>query len=193
MILPRIRASPEADLERTPMNQQTPPVASEPTPTASSDPFVSVETTMAFSATPEQVWERLMFYEEVDLRPPLHLRLLLPVPIETVGRKSEVGDEARCLYEGGHLIKRVTAVEPGVRYAFDVTEQELELGGGMRLSGGEYSLRELGSGRVEVRAVTRYSSPKRPRWLWRPVEEAVCHAFHRHILRAMKRGVEGAA
>jgi hypothetical protein len=152
----------------------------------------AVETCMVFAATPAQVWERLIFYEQVELRPPLHLRLLLPAPIETVGPKSKVGDEARCLYEGGHLTKRITQVEPGLRYAFEVVEQSLAVGGGVRLAGGEYALRELEPGRVEVRATTHYRSPRRPRWAWRVIERAVCHAFHRHILRAMRRSLGGA-
>jgi hypothetical protein len=131
-----------------------------------------------------------MFYEQIDQRPPLHLRLLLPAPIETAGRKSEIGDEARCLYQGGYLIKRVTQVDPGRRYAFEVAEQALVVGGGVRLAGGEYVISELARGRAEVRIVTRYASHKRPRWLWRPIERAVCHSFHRHILRAMRRKVE---
>ena len=150
----------------------------------------SVATSMIFDAAPADVWERLMFYEQIDQRPPLHLRLLLPMPIETAGRKSEIGDEARCLYQGGYLIKRVTQVEPRRRYVFEVAEQALEVGGGVKLSGGEYVISELGRGRAEVRIVTRYTSPRWPRWLWRPVERAVCHSFHRHILRAMRREVE---
>lgn len=150
----------------------------------------AIVTQMKFSATADQVWQRLMFYEQLDQRPPLHLRLLLPVPIKTIGDKSHVGDEARCLYEGGHLIKRVTEIEPNKRYAFEVTEQELELGGGMRLSGGEYVLEESSPGTTEVKLSTRYESPRQPRWLWKPIEAAVCHSFHRHILRAMRRSVE---
>lgn len=153
-------------------------------------PATSVATSMIFEAGPAEVWEGLMFYEQIERRPPLHLRLLLPVPIETAGRKSEIGDEARCLYRGGYLIKRVTQVEPRRRYVFEVAEQALAVGGGVRLSGGEYVIRELAPGRAEVRIVTRYTSARWPRWLWQPVERAVCHSFHRHILRAMRREVE---
>jgi hypothetical protein len=154
-------------------------------------PTTSVATSMIFDAAPADVWERLLFYEQIDQRPPLHLRLLLPMPIETAGRKSQIGDEARCLYDSGYLIKRVTQVEPGRCYAFEVAEQALVVGGGMRLSGGEYLIHELARGRAEVRIVTRYASHRRPRWLWRPIERAVCHSFHRHILRAMRRSVVG--
>src|SRR5204863_6829260 len=37
----------------------------------------SVATSMIFQAEPAEVWERLMFYEQIHRRPPLHLRLLL--------------------------------------------------------------------------------------------------------------------
>ena len=153
----------------------------------------AVATSMVFRAPADQVWEGLMFYEQIDRRPPLHLRLLLPVPIETLGRKSQIGDEARCLYEGGYLIKRVTDIAPARRYAFEIAEQALVVGRGMELSGGEYVIRELAPDRAEVEITTRYRSPRRPRWLWRPIEQLVCHSFHRHILRAMRRAVEGRA
>jgi hypothetical protein len=151
----------------------------------------TVATRRVVAASPARAWDGLMFYEQIDERPPLHLRLLLPVPIETVGDKSQVGDEARCLYDRGYLIKRVSQVDIGQHYAFDVVEQALVIGGGMVLSGGEYALREVAPGRVEIRVTTRYASPRRPRWLWRPIERAVCHSFHRHILRAMQRAIEG--
>ncbi len=113
------------------------------------------------------------------------------MPIATEGGKSRVGDEVRGLYEGGHLVKRVTRIEPERSYAFEIVEQALAVGGGMTLSGGEYALRALAPERAELTVVTRYVSPKRPRWLWQPIERSVCHSFHRHLLRAMRRHVDG--
>lgn len=128
-----------------------------------------------------------MFYEQIEERPPLHLRLLLPLPIRTDGSKSAVGDEAICLYEGGHLLKRVTRVDALRYYGFEIVEQNLAVGGGLILSGGSYTLRELPGHRTEVAVTTRYVSSKRPGWLWRPIEAIVCHLFHRHLLSAMRR------
>ncbi len=110
-------------------------------------------------------------------------------PIRTIGPKSEVGDEALCLYVGGELVKRVTRVVRGETYGFVVAEQRLAFGG-ITLAGGEYMLRALPGGGTEVAIATRYTSRRWPRWLWRPLEAAVCHAFHRHILRAMRRQAE---
>jgi len=153
-------------------------------------PSTSIVTRMNFAAPPEQVWGGLLFYEQIDEPPPLYLRMLLPLPIRTDGAKSAIGDEATCLYEGGYLLKRVTHIDPGVHCGFEVVEQNLTVGGGLKLLGGGYTLRELPHRRTEVAVTTRYESPKRPGWLWKPIEATVCHMFHRHLLSAMRRKVE---
>ncbi|KPK16172.1 MAG: hypothetical protein AMJ62_06710 [Myxococcales bacterium SG8_38] len=150
-------------------------------------PPVAVITRMVFDAAPAQAWSSLMFYEEIGARPPLYLRLLLPVPIRTEGKAAQVGNEAKCLYEGGYLLKRTTDIQPDQLYEFEVAEQRLSIGGGMRLSGGRYTLHALEDGRTEVSVETRYVSNKRPRWLWRPLEAMVCHWFHRYLLASMRR------
>jgi hypothetical protein len=149
----------------------------------------TVTTHMRFHASPAEIWNGLMFYEQLDGRPPWYLRLLLPTPIRTEGRKSVVGDEAMCLYVGGYLRKRVSRIDEHRLYGFAVVDQKLDVGG-IHLSDGEYALRALPDGGTEVSVVTRYTSTRRPRWLWRRLEAAVCHAFHRHILRAMRREIE---
>jgi hypothetical protein len=150
----------------------------------------AVVTRMRFAAPADRVWEGLLFYEQIEERPPLHLRLLLPVPTGTQGPKSKVGDEARCSYERGHLLKRVTHVDPGRHYGFEVAEQHLDVGRGLALSGGSYTLRELPGGVTEVAVTTRYVGHRRPAWLWEPIEATVCHMFHRHLLSVMRRRIE---
>ena len=152
----------------------------------------SILTRMAFAASPERVWSGMMFYEQIEERPPLHLRLLLPVPTGTENVKSKVGEVVRCSYQGGHLLKRLTKIDPQRHYGFDVVEQTLPIGGGLTLSGGCYTLRELPGGGTEVAVTTRYLGGRRPGWLWQPIEAAVCHLFHRYLLGAMRRKVESA-
>jgi hypothetical protein len=146
----------------------------------------SVVTRMNFSVPPEEVWQGLMFYEQIGKRPPLLLRLLLPIPIRTEGRKSEVGDEVKCEYVSGHLLKRVIHVAHGRDYVFEVIEQNLSLGAGVKLLGGGYTVRELPGGGTQVSLQTSYVSRNRPRWLCQRIEAAVCHSFHRYILKAMR-------
>lgn len=146
-----------------------------------------VVTKLRFKCSPEQAWQNLMFYEQIERRPPLHLLALLPKPIRTEGRKSEVGDVATCLYEGGHLLKKVTEIQEARYYGFDVIEQTLAFGGGMKLSHGAYTLTPLADGGTDVSVETNYTSSRRPRSLWRPIEALVAHSFHRFILREMRR------
>ena len=148
-----------------------------------------VNTTVRVSAPPEKVWSGLLYYEQIDERPPLLLRLLLPVPVSTQGRKSEVGDEVHCEYANGYLRKRIAEIEPGRLSRFIVIEQALDVGS-TQLLGGAYTIRPLEGGGTELSLKTRYLSHRRPRWLWKPIEAAVCHVFHRHILGAMRRRVE---
>ena len=150
----------------------------------------SVLTKMKFAAAPEQVWGGLLFYEQLEERPPLLLRLLLPIPIATEGAKSQVGDEVKCLYESGHLLKRVTSVDPDRHYGFEVVEQTLSLGGGLALTGGCYTLRELAGGGTEIVVTTRYASSRRPAWLWKPILATACHMFHRHLLSSIEHRIE---
>jgi hypothetical protein len=149
----------------------------------------SVVTGMRFSAPVERVWDALMFYEQIPRRPPFHLRLLLPTPVRAGGPGSAVGAETLCVYEGGHLLKRTTRIDRWHDYRFDVVEQELAVGRGIRLVSGGYALRELPDGATRIELETCYVGTQRPAWLWRPIETAVCHTFHRHILGEMRRAV----
>jgi hypothetical protein len=149
------------------------------------DHAASVTTYHDFFAAAETVWDALMFYEEITEDRPFLLRRLLPTPIGTQGCKSEVGSDVKCRYEGGHLLKRVTRVVRRQNYAFEVVEQNLPLGG-IRLLGGDYTLRTLSKDRTRVALATHYASPNSPRWLFGRVEAAVCHSFHRYILSGMR-------
>ncbi len=151
----------------------------------------SVVTEMRLAAAPAQTWTGLLYYEEIDEPPPLLLRWLLPVPVKTEGSLAAVGDETLCVYVDGHLRKRVTAVEEAKSLRFDVIEQALDVGK-TRLVGGSYTLTPSGDGRTTLSLETRYVSARRPRWVWAWVEAFVCHAFHRHLLSAMRRAIERA-
>lgn len=158
--------------------------------TVSQAPPSSVVTRMRFAASPAQVWQGLVFYEQISEPPPLHLRLLLPVPLGVEGRVFEVGSEAKCRYKEGYLVKRIVRIEDQELYEFHIIEQKLSMGGGIRLFGGRYVLCEVDDGLTEVSIETRYAGSRWPRWFWRPLEGLVCHSFHRCLLRSMRSKVE---
>lgn len=152
-------------------------------------PENSVVTKFIFNSPPEKVWNELVFYENIKKKKPLQLRLLLPVPIRNVGDISKVGDETICLYDGGHMRKRITQILKNELYEFEIMEQELSLKLGIKLLGGHYKLQRLPGGRTEVTAVTNYDSYMLPRWIWRPVEFSVCHWFHNYLLNSINENV----
>lgn len=147
---------------------------------------LSVVTRMCLPVSPARAWQGLMFFEEVTRRPPRLLRFALPTPLRAEGPRSQVGDETRCVYEEGHLVKRITRVDERRHYAFVVVHQELQIAGGIRLAGGSYTLTELPGETTRLEIETSYRGALHPRALWKPLEAAVCHAFHRHLLGAIR-------
>jgi hypothetical protein len=148
----------------------------------------SVATDATFAAGPEDVWQAIAFYEEIEHDPPPLLRLALPRPLRSEGRKGRVGGLVRCSYSKGYLVKRMTEVEENRLLAFDVVEQELRFGAGVRLLGGSVELEPLASRHTRLTMTTRYLSRRlHPRRLWVGLEEMLVHAFHRHVLEGMRR------
>jgi hypothetical protein len=100
----------------------------------------SVTTCQDFFAAADAVWDALMFYEEIAEDRPFLLRFLLPTPIGSQGCKSTIGEEVKCQYVGGHLVKRVTHIIREHSYGFEIVQQNVALRG-IRLLGGHYNLR----------------------------------------------------
>jgi hypothetical protein len=148
---------------------------------------ITIVTARVLHVAQDRIWDSLMFYEQIEQQPPLLLRLLLPRPIRTEGSKEEVGDVATCVYAQGHLLKQVTSIKALELYEFRVIEQQLFFGGGLRLLGGGYTLERLSPTSTKVSVTTRYECLQRPRFLWRPIESMVCHAFHRYLLAAIEK------
>ena len=73
-----------------------------------------------------------------------------------------------CVYDGGRLVKRATAVEPTHRLVFDVIDQVNIEDKSIRLINGCFEFEAVGEGQTGARLSTRYTPKLTPRWLWRP-------------------------
>ncbi len=145
----------------------------------------AVTTSIQMDASPQVVWKILRFYEEVPKRPGMLLLVLLPRPIRTEGEKTQIGTKVRCVYEGGHMVKRITAAEPGHLLRFEVLEQHLGIENCVSTDEGSYKILPAGNG-SEIFLTTHYRGHLRPRFLWRPLERSLAHHVHRHILEGMR-------
>ena len=144
-----------------------------------------VGTDASIESPPEEVWRRIMFYEEVPHRPPVLLRLLLPVPLRTSKPGLHPGATVECSYSGGgRLMKRITAVQPPSLVCFEVVEQHLGIEQYLTTVAGSYEIRRSERGSA-ITLTTTYRGHLRPRWLWRTPERWIAHELHRHILRGM--------
>jgi hypothetical protein len=143
-----------------------------------------VTTTLLLHVPSRFAWEALRFYEDIPARPSPLLRLVLPIPIRSEGRKLQLGALVRCTYEGGYLVKRITVVDAPRLLRFEVLEQHLGIEHCISLGDGSYEIRDHGSS-SEILLTTAYRGHLRPRFLWRPLERILAHAVHRHILRGI--------
>jgi hypothetical protein len=146
-----------------------------------------VATTLHIDASPEATWRGMLFYEEVPHRPRRFLRMFLPQPVRTEGDKTKVGALVRCIYDGGHLLKRITVAQPARMVRFEVLEQRLGIEDCVSMGQGSYEIRPA-SGGSEIVLTTHYRGHLRPRWLWRRLERSLARGMHHHILDGIRAG-----
>lgn len=144
----------------------------------------TVASSRVLDMTPQQAWDRLRFYEEVATAPPLLARIGLPMPLFTEGEVDGVGDVKRCVYEGGYLVKRITAYRPAESLVFEVVDQGI-LQHPIRLLDGRFDFAPAGPGRTRVTLTTRYVPQLEARAFWRPFEHRVTRVLHEHVLAGM--------
>jgi hypothetical protein len=136
-----------------------------------------------------RAWDKVCFYEHVELQPGWLLRAALPVPQRTTGAHQRAGDISRCRYsDGGYLTKRIRAIVPG-RVDFEVIEQTIRYAGRIDLKGGSIQVEPHEDG-CTVEMITHYEL--RAAWL-RPLRPAIDHVIkrmHRIVLADMRARLE---
>jgi len=161
----------------------TSPESAPATPTTG---IQSIVTHRDIAASVEQVWNNLQFYEELDHAAPFLLRLLLPRPERKVTAPAVEGHATTLPYDGGHYARRITRLEPPMRYEFEVIDQRLTSDRGVMLLSGAFTLHAMSATQTDLAITTRYVSRIRPRWLAEPVEAMLCRRLHRHLLDSIE-------
>jgi hypothetical protein len=109
-----------------------------------------VETSLTVDATPEEAWNAIMFYEEVEHSPPWLLHLALPKPIRSVGNKEKEGEVVRCFYDAGTISKRISRVEKHRRLAFEVAEADIRSENYTTLKDGSFEIEPVGESQSRI-------------------------------------------
>jgi len=134
----------------------------------------------------DRAWEKVCFYEHIELPPSWVLRAALPVPVRTTGAYRKVGDVSRCLYsDGGHLTKQIRSIDDH-RIEFDILEQTIRYAGRIDLRGGSIEIVSHADGTSSVVMHTRYEL--RARWL-KPIRyfiDRVVKAMHSIVMLDMQ-------
>jgi hypothetical protein len=149
-----------------------------------------VQTGLTIDATPEEAWNAIMFYEDVQHPPPWLLHLALPQPIRSEGRKDKPGEIVRCYYNCGQICKRINRVEPARRLTFDVVEAVMRSENYATLKDGSFEIEPVGTRQSRITLTTRYERKLRPAWVWEPIERKVIHTLHGHVMEGMRREAE---
>ena len=149
-----------------------------------------VRTRADLDCEPARAWDKVCFYEHIELQPTWLLRVTLPVPQRTTGAYRRAGDVSSCQYsDGGYLTKCIRAIG-NMRVDFDVIEQTIRYAGRIDLKGGTIEITPDGEGGCRVEMVTYYEL--RAAWL-RPLRRAIDYvvgAMHRIVLADMRARLE---
>ena len=150
-----------------------------------------IQTGLTINSTPEEAWNAIMFYEDVEHAPPWLLHLALPKPIRSQGDKRRAGEVVTCFYNCGEIKKRISAVLPPRRLVFDVVSVQMRSENYAHLKDGSFEISPVGDKRCRITLQTRFERKLQPAFIWEPIEREVIHTLHGHVLEGMRRKAEG--
>lgn len=139
------------------------------------------------SCSAQRAWDKVCFYEHIEIQPSLLLRTVLPVPQRTSGAYRVVGDISRCMYsDGGYLTKQIRHIAAGQRIDFDIIEQSIRYATRILLKGGTIQIEPHEDGTCSVHMLTRYELRGAARFIPRFFINYVISAMHRIVITDMQ-------
>jgi len=171
--------------------------------TKTSRQFV-VESSVIIDADPDQVWQTVIAFPEIESPPPWYFQLGIASPLRARIEGEGVGAIRHCEFTTGSFVEPITVWDPPHHLAFDVTDQpdpliELtpyrnvrppHLQHSFRSVQGEFELRSLPDGRTQLVGRTWYELDMGPVIYWRPWTDEIIHRIHMRVLNHIKQHVE---
>ncbi len=150
-----------------------------------------IKTGLTIDATPQEAWNAIMFYEDVEHAPPWLLNLALPQPIRSEGSKQKEGEIVTCFYNCGEIKKRISKVDAPRKLAFDIVDIQMRSENYAKLQDGSFEIEPMGTKQSRITLTTRFERKLHPSFFWEPIEHKVIHTLHGHVLEGMRRKAEG--
>lgn len=146
---------------------------------------VSDEIILPYS--PIQVFDAIKSVDTLIAEKPFLMRLDLPVPYKCLLEKEEVGALRICYFEGGRIVERITAYEPGKLLKMDVIDYELTGRKWLGFKEAIYFFEAIGTDSCRMTRTTTYTSELYPRRYWQPFEEVGIRQEHQYVFNNLKR------
>ena len=162
-----------------------------------------VTTSVVINASPEEVWEVVVAFPQLDPPTEWLFRAGIAYPIDATIDGSGVGAVRHCNFNTGSFVEPITVWDPPHVLGFDVQEQPLPM---REISfwdvdaphlhdyfvsrRGEFRLTEQADGTTLLEGTTWYYHDLRPAFYWRWWSNAIVHAIHERVLNHVKAVAE---
>ncbi|PQO36053.1 hypothetical protein DTL21_09000 [Bremerella cremea] len=160
-----------------------------------------VMTAVEINASPDQVWDTVLAFPEIDAPQPWYFQLGIASPMRARIVGHGAGAVRHCEFTTGEFVEPITTWAPPQRLAFDVTKQpdplvELSpyrnvhpphLAGYMKCNRGEFRLIELANGHTRLEGRTWYELRMFPQGYWMLWSDLIIHQIHLRVLEHIQR------
>ena len=145
----------------------------------------TVTTSVRVKASAASVYPHMVKFSRIEASPTFLLNHVgLPYPLETTASGTHIGATRVCRFSDGIEIgERITALEPGRRVAFTITEQPVypEFTNHGHLLTGEMTVRDNGDGTATLSGTSVYALRVHPFWFFGWEADEIIHAVHRRV------------
>lgn len=166
-----------------------------------------VRSAVEVDAPPMVVWQRVLAFPPLEEPSDLLFRLGIAYPQRAEIKGTGVGAIRYCVFSTGPFVEPITHWEPGVRLAFDVTEQPEalqewspyahvsapHLDGYFTSRRGEFRLVALPDGRTRLEGSTWYEMRLEPAAYWALIGDVIIAKIHARVLEHVRDVAEADA